>query len=496
MLINSLISEQRDNPHIAVIDGNKQLTYQELYTSASRLAETIRKLDIYSPIGLFLPNCIEYVIGYFAVSAADCVIVPIRPQSTFFEICKVVEHCEVAFILTLSSLLPVFQAEEENLPSKLMLLCIDTDEIHLLNQKKEFCRATCDMTVRDEDSPALFLQTSGTTSSAKTVMLTHKNLVSNTLAVAQSFGLTNADRTLIQMPLQLSSGNIQMLTHLAVGATCVLNNQIFSPKLYFRLLDKYHITNFCCVTYMLQSLLHTCDLNLLKDLRFIGVGAGKTSPVLLKKGIEENKDITFIVFYGQTEASPRVSHMFMKGQTDRVDSAGKELPGISVEIRDRRGQPCGPNEEGIVFVKGDNVMKGYFKNPSATQEALKDGWLNTGDIGLKDEEGYLYIKGRSKNVIISNGNNIYPEEVEEVITQFPGVEEAVVYGVPHPDYQEMPEAKIVVSRDVSIQELQSFCLARLSGFKIPRRFHICESLEKTPTGKIKRERLRNEHGQG
>lgn len=141
-------------------------------------------------------------------------------------------------------------------------------------------------------------------------------------------------------------------------------------------------------------------------------------------------------------------------------------------------------------------MKGYFKNPLATQEVLKDGWLNTGDIGTRDADGYLYLRGRSKNLIISNGNNIYPEEIEEVLVQFPGVEEALVYGVPHPDYQEMPEAKIVVSRDVSVKELQSFCLARLSGFKIPRRFLICDSLEKTPSGKLKRERLKSEDGQG
>lgn len=496
MRLDSFLLHQKGSPKTAVIDGNRQITYQQLYASADKLAEAIKKLDIHSPIGLFLPNSIEYVTGYFAITLSDCVIVPIRPQSTFFEICKIIDHCEIRLVLTLSSLLPVFQAGEDSLPSRLMLLCMDTTEIYLLNQKKEFCQATYDMTVRDEDSPALFLQTSGTTSSAKTVMLTHKNLLSNARSVAQSLRLTDDDRTLIQMPLQLSSGNIQMLSHLSVGAVCVLNNRLFSPKLYYKIVNQFNITNFCCVTYMLQSLLQTCDLSLLNNLRFIGVGATKTPPALLKAAMERHKGLTFVNFYGQTEAGPRISHMFMKADIVQVDSVGKELPGVTVEIRDQLNRLCSPGEEGTIFVKGDNVMKGYFKNPLATQEVLKDGWLNTGDIGTRDADGYLYLRGRSKNLIISNGNNIYPEEIEEVLVQFPGVEEALVYGVPHPDYQEMPEAKIVVSRDVSVKELQSFCLAKLSGFKIPRRFLICDSLEKTPSGKLKRERLKSEYGQG
>ena len=485
----------RESNNTAFIEGEKRITYHELYELASKMSQKIEKMDIYpSPVGLFLPNCIEYVIGYFAIALTGNVIVPIRPQSTFFEVCKIVEHCEIKVVITLSNMLPIFQAHENLCSSRLAILCVDNFKFYILNPKKEFYKPSCDLTIQDENSVALFLQTSGTTSSSKTVMLSHKNLISNIYAAVYCYKLNENDVTLIQMPLQLVSGNIQMLSHVAVGATCVLNNRLFSPKLYFRLLERHRVTHFSCVPYMLQSLLESCDLSLLNSLQFIVVGATKTPVDLLKVAMERNKNITFVNSYGQTEASPCICYMMMKGKSERVGSVGKEIPGVTVEIRDQFNQLCAPREPGIIFVKGENVMKGYFKNSSATQHILKDGWLNTGDIGMKDEEGFLYIKGREKNLIISNGSNIYPEEVEDVLLQFPGVKEALVYGVPHPDYQEIPEAKIVVSREISINMLQKFCLNRLSAYKTPRKFYICDSLEKTSNGKIKREGIEGPYG--
>ena len=131
-------------------------------------------------------------------------------------------------------------------------------------------------------------------------------------------------------------------------------------------------------------------------------------------------------------------------------------------------------------------MKGYYHNSEASAKTLRGGWLHTGDIGYMDEQGYVYIKGRSKNIIISNGMNIYPEEVEEVLTAFPGVKEALVYGAPHPLYQEVPKAKLVLAQPIDLPALQRYCLERLSAYKAPAEYQICDELPKTDTGKLKR----------
>ena len=192
--------------------------------------------------------------------------------------------------------------------------------------------------------------------------------------------------------------------------------------------------------------------------------------------------------YGQTEASPRVTALLPDDAIRKIGSVGKAIPNVQVQVFDENDKPVQNGEIGQIVVKGPNIMKGYYKKPDITKETLKGGWLHTGDLGKFDDEGYLYIVGRIKNIIISGGLNIYPEEIEEVIINYPEVKEVVVVPEHHDILGEVPIAKIVLidGAQIDLKELNKFCAERLSANKIPSKYLICDKLEKTYTGKIKR----------
>lgn len=282
----------------------------------------------------------------------------------------------------------------------------------------------------------------------------------------------------------------QFLTHVYLGAAMIIMDTIFYPQIFFQLVQKYKVTNFTGVPTMLLMLLkyRYSDRYDISLLRYICFGGGSMPVESLKKLVTMYETVGFVQTYGQTECSPRVTALMPKDSLTKLGSVGVEIPDVNINIVDEEGNPVMAGEIGEIIVHGKNIMKGYYKKPDLTKDTIKNGWLYTGDLGYRDSEGYLYIKGRKKNVIISGGINIYPEEIEQIIRDFGNIEDVCIYGESDFLLGEVPVAQIV-AKNIDIDSLKAYCKLNLSNYKIPVRFYIVDTIEKTYNGKIKRENI-------
>lgn len=273
-----------------------------------------------------------------------------------------------------------------------------------------------------------------------------------------------------------------------MGARLVIYDSAFIPKKFLSLIDEEKCTNTTCVPAMLFLVIKSCKREKydLSTLRYLCFGGGMMPVDMLYKIIEFFNHTGMIQTYGQTEASPRVTALLPDQAVKKIGSVGKPIPNVQIDIVDEEDCPVKQGEIGEIVVKGPNVMKGYYKKPDITEKTLRNGWLHTGDLGKMDEEGYLYIVGRIKNVIISGGLNIYPEEIEEVLINYPPIKEVVVIAEHHDLLEEIPIAKVVLKNEgeVKVDDILQYCIKKLPSNKVPSRIIICSELEKTYTGKI------------
>jgi len=299
--------------------------------------------------------------------------------------------------------------------------------------------------------------------------------------------------------LPLFHCNAQIVTVMApflIGASCILTPG-FSAQTHWETVEKYKASTFSCVPTVLSILLRMPHENLdLSSLKFLICGAAPL-PVEVFKKFEETFDCMIVEGYGLTESTCASSVNPLPTETEdrrKVGSIGLPLPGNEMKIVDSDGKDVPPNTKGEIIIKGDNVMKGYFKNPEANAETLKGEWLYTGDIGLMDDDGFFFITDRKKDMIIRGGENIYPREIEEVLYSHPDVSLATVIGVRDKIYGELPKAFVVLKegKSVSDEQIIEYCKKNLADFKIPKYVEFRKDLQKTPTGKIMKQPLREE----
>ena len=436
-------------------------------------------------IGIIFPNSIDYVVAYFGVLFAGKTIVPIQPQLTINEIISVLKYCEIDLIITNSC----FKKKIEQLVSKKIynfkVYYLDSSlyqsyEYISFIQKSEMPKKN-----KYYNDIAIMLNTSGTMSNPKRVMLSHYNIISNIESNIKSLNLTKDETTLITLPMYFGYCNTaQFLTHIYLGAKIVIIDSPFLPQACFKAIEEKKVTNTTLVPTTLLSLLffEQYDLYNYESLNFICFGGGFVPVDKLKKIIEKFPNISFCQTYGLTECSPRVTLLESKYSLSKIGSVGKPIPNVKVKI-----QTIVDDKLGEILVAGPNIMKGYYKNKPATLRTIKKGWLHTGDLGYLDDDGFLYLTGRIKNIIISGGINIYPEEIEEVILNMEGIKDVVVYGIKHDFLGEVPCAKIVLLNDhITVAEIKKHCCENLTTYKIPKQYEFVKKIEKTYSGKLKR----------
>jgi len=491
--LDELLRRQANNGAVAIKHGDKTLSYSdwnERSLELSKNLESVLASDSLN-IAIFLPNSIDYAIAYFSILYSTRIIVPIGTQSKGLEITSTLEYCEIDIIITNLQYRDFLKDCLSNYMYRVSLCFLEDQNSEIMNEDKPFIpKSNTIENIGGKDDVAIMLHTSGTTSNPKRVMLTHDNLLNNVESNTQSLQLTEKDKVLISMPMYFGYCNTaQFLTHLYLGASMVILDGMFLPKLFFQTVQNEKITNFTGVPSMLLMLLEYryIDKYDISSLRYISFGGGNMPVEKLKALIEKFNTVGFVQTYGQTEASPRTTALLPSDSLKKIGSVGLPIPNVKVKIVDVNYNDLFANEIGEIAIQGKNIMKGYYKQETITKETIINGWLHTGDLGYLDVDGYLYLTGRKRNMIISGGINIYPEEIEEVLMQHPNIQDVYILPEEHKLLGEVPIAKVVLRNNVNgIVDFRNFCSEKLTDYKIPIRFDIVDELSKTYNGKIKR----------
>ncbi|WP_438025547.1 class I adenylate-forming enzyme family protein [Sorangium sp. So ce233] len=348
----------------------------------------------------------------------------------------------------------------------------------------------------DPSSVAMIIYTSGTTGRPKGVMLSHANLLFNVIAFNERIGLTSEDSLLLVAPLNYIHGRIQLLTHTMLGATIFFSAGFRFPQEVVLELEKYAPTGFSGVPFHFSTLLANSKLKTtpLPRLRNIMITGGALPPHRLRELQDAVPNAAIHVNYGLTESSPRLTYHGPSHEVfARPTSCGRALPGVTIEILGADGQPLPPGLVGEVVASGPGIMKGYVSGDERTSGRIDaQGRLRTGDLGHLDAEGYLFLSGRSSEMIKSAGERIFPREIEEVLQAHPSVGEAAVFGVPDPVLGERIVACVVPApgHAPSVQVLKTHCLKSLSYVRTPKEIYVVQDLPKTVSGKTLRDALR------
>ncbi len=335
--------------------------------------------------------------------------------------------------------------------------------------------------------PALIMCTSGTTGKPKGVMLSERNIITNVSDISNYFSIGKQDTLLIARPIYhcaVLTG--EFLTALVSGSNIRFYSEQFNPTKMLQLIQEHQITTFCGTPTLLSIMARFRRNFFSESLKHICISGECMSAEVGLQIKAAFPKVKIYHIYGLTEACPRVSYLPPESFFDYPDCVGIPLKSVSIQILDQTGTHCPKNKEGILYVKGDNVMLGYYCEPNKTADVLKDGWLCTGDIALINDAGFLKIKGRKDDLIIKAGMNIYPAEIEGILKQDPRVKEVLVYGFRNPLGTQI--GMKLVGDFSSVEEVKQLCLKVLPSFQTPSAIELVDELPKNGSGKVIRGR--------
>jgi long-chain acyl-CoA synthetase len=480
----------------AAICGEVRLTYAEFGARCRALATALRREGVGrgDRVATLLANCHRYLEAYTAIPLLGAVIVPLNTRHAAAEQRAILADCGARLLIAdeahrerAGALAPAIDA---------VLLAPDDYERALAESKE----VDSDPAI-GEDDPAAIFYTGGTTGRAKGVMLSHRNLVANAFHIAVWAGYGEGDTYLHAAPMFHSADGSSIFALTWQGARHAFAPS-FEPGAVLDQIARERVTCTVLVPTMIGMLLDHPALSTadLRSLRLIIHGGSPISAALLRRAVE-TLGCSFAQAYGLTEAS---SHLAVLPREERLledrraRSAGRAVMGVELVVRRPDGTPCAPGEVGEVTGRGPNFTRGYWNKPEQTAQALRDGWFWTGDLAQMDEEGYVYIVDRARDMIISGGENVYSVEVEEAIAAHPAVLEAAVIGVPDEAWGERVHAVVVPRPGQAVDQagLRAFCRERIAGYKCPRSVELVDALPKSGPGKVLKRELRARHWAG
>lgn len=473
----------------ALVYQGQQITYGELVEWIDAYARLFQELGVRpgERVAICSPNCPEFIYSYLGALQAGAIVVPLNLMLTREEIAFIIRDAGCStmvihrVIVERTGLAPQ-QAAALGLKHLLVL------------DEKTAARAQAappapPVTASEEDI-CVFLYTSGTTGRPKGAMLSHRNFLADIEAMDAVSNLGPENNFLCVLPMFHSfAWTTSVLLPLYLGSTITIKES-FQPKDTLKTLTEENITVFCGGPSMYAVLLRMGEKGQFKTLKF-AISGGAPLAAEVQRGFEEKYSFPLVEGYGLSEAAPVVCLNPLYG-VRKPGSIGLPLPGVEVKVVDDNDQEVPVNEVGELVVRGPNVMAGYYNQPEETAAALRGGWLHTGDLARRDEDGYFYIIDRKKDMIILGGFNVYPREVEEVLLTHPAVQEAAVVGVGDPLKGETVKAYIVLKEGASAdrRQLQEFLKEYLAAYKIPRLFEFVAELPKSPTGKVLKKLLK------
>jgi long-chain acyl-CoA synthetase len=501
---------------VAVVHGTTRLTYATLNAEADRVAAALaaRGIGRGDTVALSCPNVPYFPAVYYGILKAGAAVAPLNILLTEREIAYHLADsgAKAYFCFEGTADLPIGRAAYaayRGTPGceHFILLPADPRTAPAIPGVETIARFTGDQPAvfpasafssapTGETDTAVILYTSGTTGRPKGAELTHSNMVHNAQLATGLFGIHTADVLLVALPLFHSFGQtVQMNAGFAVGATMVLLPR-FGPEQALSLMQNERVTVFAGVPTMYHALL-TCesadafDIDAIARRMRVAISGGAALPVEVLRRFEERFGVQILEGYGLSETSPIATFNRMD-RPRRPGSIGLPVWGVEVRIVRDDGSTADVDEAGEVVIRGHNVMKGYLRRPEETARAIDErGWFRTGDIGTRDEDGYLYIVDRKKDMIIRGGFNVYPRELEEVLLTHPQVSLAAVVGVPHDSHGEEVKAFVVRALGATLTETEliAWCKQNMAAYKYPRIVEFRESLPMTATGKILKREL-------
>jgi long-chain acyl-CoA synthetase len=469
-------------------------TYRDLDRVTSQLAGALQEIGVQTGerVALLHPNHTDFILGYFAIIKAGAVVVPINPVYTAGEVHYIIDDSRASCLLTTSDFEPVLQ-EISGQASHLKAVIIKDEDQNLMQALKLRVKGLKPAAVRDRtpDDTAFIFYTSGTTGRPKGVMLTHRNLIFGGANTAQNYGLHETDVTIACLPLVHIFANASPVFGSLNSGGRVIVAPRFQTEMIFDAIDQYQVTWFPGVPTMFGYLLQEFDSKPrnVSSLR-MGLSGGASLSVEHLTRFEKTFQATVQEVYGLTESTGLVTANPVYG-VRKTGSIGINVSGVSVRLVDQNGDDTPQGEVGELIFSGPNASPGYWGQPEMTAASIKKGWVYTGDLAWRDEDGYYFIVGRKDDLIISGGYNIYPREIEEVLYQHEDIIEAAVVGVKDRHLGEAPGAYIALrpGRSLDAEMVLAFCRKHLTAYKIPKHVEIMKELPKNATGKILKKAL-------
>jgi len=495
-------STQRFPDKTALVHEEVRATYAQINSGANQLAHWLINQGIQTGdrVALFLENCLEYVVSYYGVLKAGAVAAPLssdlkpdglRPllkdldpkvviSSSRFE--RLLKATDLTAFNIQSLILKQAKLKWSSLPVSVFSweeLIGDKDSVNP------------DVSI-DESALAAIIYTSGSTGMPKGVMLSHGNIVSNVHSICEYMYLTDNDIQMVVLPFYYVMGKSLLNTHMAVGATVVINNKFAFPASVIKQMADERVTGFSGVPSTYAYLLHRSPLagyrDRLDSLRYCSQAGGHMSRKLKQELLQVlPKHTKIYIMYGATEASARLTYLEPHRLEAKLDSIGKPIPHVTLRVLDEKGEEVPIGQTGELVAGGPNIMQGYWKDEKATAEVLDQDGYHTGDLGYKDGEGCFYVTGRKDNLLKVGGHRINPREIEDVLMETELVLESVVLGIPDKLLGHRLVAVITPkNQDCSVDQILSICSEKLPRFKLPSEVNLVRALPKSTSGKIDR----------
>ncbi len=497
----------------AIIFKDRRITYKELNEQAERLANFLMKKGVGrgDKVAIWLPNLPEWVVAWFAVPKIGAVVVPTDPWYKSGEIKYMFDDSDTKAVITTDThgkynFLDILEEVKPELSKLEQIVLIEgkSDKISTISFEDALEEGKGwgddeDYLERKEntdyDDVTFILYTSGTTGKPKGVQLTHYQIVKNAHDQGEILRTSEDDKLVIPVPFSHCFGNVMSITLMVVFGGTMLPLVEFNPYDALDLVEKEEATMIHGVPTMFIRELEVAeeedyDTSSLRT----GIMAGSSCPVETMRSVINDLGCNVSITYGLTEASPGVTMTrFDDSVEDRVETVGRVMPDQEIKIVDDSGEEVEHGETGELVVKGYNVMEGYYKKPEATDDAIEDGWLHSGDLAEMDDRGYVKIVGRKKDMVIVGGLNVYPREIEEYLLEHPEIKEVAVVGVPDKDLGEVVAAAVVPTKDADLspQDVVDHLYGSVASAKVPRYVTVGMDLPVSGRGKVQKFRLRD-----
>lgn len=500
-------------------------TYREINKQANRLAHYLISIGINkrNRVALLIENSIEYVVTYYAILKVGAITVALNTDSTAKDIEYILNDCEVTLLIASQKLFRNAKELLENTPlptaspltkggqrgvskswQKKVLIWSNPKNIVLDQSATKVVILPAALDKLPETSPniqiidldvASIVYTSGSTGKPRGATLTHLNIVTNTRSIIEYLQLTSEDRIMVVLPFYYIYGKSLLNTHFFVGGSVVVDNRFLYPNVVLKTMQEQEVTGFSGVPSTFTILLNRSDLRNQKfeSLRYVTQAGGAMAPAVQKDIADIFSPAKLFIMYGATEASARLSYLDPKDLPRKWGSIGKAIPNVELFVADEQGNRLPPGEHGEIVARGSNIMPGYWNHPEETEKVLRNGLYWTGDIGEMDDEGFIYVVGRSKDMIKVGGNRVSAKEIEEALHEHPDVTEVAVIGVPDDVLGEVVKAFIVLKngRTITNDELSVFLKDKIALYKIPKFYEYREMLPKNKSGKILKLKLKS-----